>query len=116
MLTRETARAKVEEGISSPVDVYVGQNEDRASQLGTLATDLRNNLCDPFLVEAQVMPPGFPFASVGQLLKGYCVAHRKGYWLVYQPAEDRFLCFWGQSTAHLGAHGVFGSPLYCWSA
>jgi hypothetical protein len=35
---------------------------------------------------------------------------------VYQPESDCFYCFWGTDLAALGAHGVFGSPLYCWSA
>jgi hypothetical protein len=35
---------------------------------------------------------------------------------VYQRAQDRFYCFWGESPSNLGAHGVSGSPLYCWSA
>jgi hypothetical protein len=35
---------------------------------------------------------------------------------VYQPSENRFLCFWGTSPESLGAHGVVGNPLYCWSA
>jgi hypothetical protein len=78
--------------------------------------DLRAHLCEPFEVSAGVQPPGFPFADVGEQLVGVCVARREGYWLVCQPAEQRFLCFWGESVSNLGAHGVYGHPLYCWSA
>lgn len=62
------------------------------------------------------MPPGFPRTAVGSSISGQCVAHNAGYWLVYQPEQDRFYCFWGTDRNNLGAHGVFGSPLYCWSA
>lgn len=77
---------------------------------------LREHICEPFGVQAIVMPPGFPFAEEGATLSGTCLAHGNGYWLVYQAEEERFLCFWGQSASKLGAHGVYGNPLYCWSA
>ena len=62
------------------------------------------------------MPPGFPGARVGSVISGQCVAHRAGYWLVYQSEHDCFYCFWGSDSSNLGAHGVFGQPLYCWPA
>lgn len=39
-----------------------------------------------------------------------------GKWLVYEAKRDEFMCFWGTSTSDLNAPGVFGAPLYCWSA
>ena len=33
---------------------------------------------------------GFPDAQVGNSIYGQCVAHRAGYWLVYQPDQDCF--------------------------
>ena len=116
MLSQADARAKLEEAIPASDDVYVNANVDEPSYLASLAADLRSHTCEPFLVTARVMEPGFPWLAVGERISGYCIARNKGYWLVYQPAEERFLCFWGTSTEHLGAHGVFGSPLYCWSA
>lgn len=77
---------------------------------------LRAHICDPFEVRATVMAPAFPFAEIGATLSGFCIARREGHWLVYQPDERRFLCFWGQTSSNLGAHGVYGNPLYCWSA
>lgn len=68
------------------------------------------------MVQAEVVAPGFPFAAPGSTLSALCIAKKPGYWLAYQPSEDRFLCFWGDDEARLGAHGVFGNPLYCWSA
>ncbi len=79
-------------------------------------SDLRGNICAPFHVSATVMPPGFPDAAVGTEISGVCVAPKAGYWLVYQQYQNRFCCFWGERQGKLGAHGVFGSPLYCWSA
>lgn len=116
MLTRIEARTKLEEAIPTSEDVYIPSGVNELSYLASLADDVRSYLCDPFEATAKVMPPGFPFASIGETLSGYCIAHNKGYWLVFQPKASRFLCFWGESPAHLGAHGVFGSPLYCWSA
>lgn len=117
MLTRAEALARLEEAIPASGDVFINKGVDEVSYLSTLAEHLRSQLCEPFAVSAEVMEPGFPFADVGDTLHGYCIAHSAaGYWLVYQPDESRFLCFWGENALHLGAHGVFGSPLYCWSA
>jgi hypothetical protein len=116
MLTATDARARFEAAIGSSDDVFIGDAVDRSVRLAELADDIRSHTCEPFLVEAEVMAPGFPFAKVGEHLSGYCIAFANGYWLVYQPNADRFLCFWGESPAALGAHGVLGSPLSCWSA
>ncbi|HEY1090568.1 MAG TPA: hypothetical protein VGE47_05705 [Burkholderiaceae bacterium] len=116
MLTIADARAKFEAAVNSTDDVVVGDGVDRSVYLAELADDIRAHMCKPFLVEAEVMAPAFPFAKVGEHLSGYCIAFATGYWLVYQPDADRFFCFWGESPETLGAHGVFGSPLGCWSA
>lgn len=107
---------KLEAAFSDTSDVYVNEGVDEESYFADLTEDIRNHICEPFQVCAEVMPPGFPDAEVGSTITGLCVAHNAGYWLVYQPIQDRFYCFWGTDTTHLGAHGVFGSPLYCWSA
>ena len=107
---------QLEAALSDDSGVYVNPGIDAESYLAGLAADIRNSTCEPFSITATVMPPGFPDASPGSVISGQCVAHRAGYWLVYQPELDRFCCFWGESQSNLGAHGVFGSPLYCWSA
>ena len=109
-------RTKLEATLSDSSGVYIDPSTDAKSYLAGLADDIRRNACEPFAVTATVMPPGFPDASPGSVISGQCVAHRAGYWLVYQPEQERFYCFWGESQSNLGAHGVFGSPLYCWSA
>jgi len=107
---------KLEASLADTSDVYVGSGVDAPSYIARLADDLRASICDPFPISAAVMPPGFPEMALGDSIYGLCLAHRNGYWLVYQPEQDRFYCFWGTDTNNLGAHGVSGSPLYCWSA
>jgi hypothetical protein len=112
MFDRATARAALEEALEEPGGRIVPPNTDAvAAEQHLLA-----RLCEPFEVSAKVMPPAFPFSKAGDSLLGFCIAHDEGYWLVYQPDERRFLCFWGESKHALGAHGVFGGPLYCWTA
>ncbi|HEX7326241.1 MAG TPA: hypothetical protein VF292_12960 [Rhodanobacteraceae bacterium] len=109
--------AKLEVALADTADVHVDAGVDAGTYFRQLADDIRAHVCEPFEVTASVEPPGFPDAAVGATISGWCVAHnRSGVWLVYQPAQDRFYGFWGASAAHLGARGVYGSPLYCWSA
>ena len=98
-------------------DVYINAGIDEAQYIAGLEANLRAHLCEPYPVSAEVMAPAFPFAKVGQRISGTCIAeHAQGYRLVYQEEDKRFLCFWGTERSDLGAHGVYGSPLYCWSA
>jgi hypothetical protein len=108
--------AKLEQAMTDTSDVFIGRDIDAEEYLSGLANDLRAHVCAPFAISAKVMAPGFPGMAIGDIISGQCVAHRLGYWLVYQPELDRFTCFWGESQSNLGARGVFGSPLYCWSA
>ena len=112
----EPAIEKLEHALSDSTGVYIGPGIDADTYLAGLASDIRSNICTPFQLSATVMAPGFPDAQVGNSISGQCVAHSEGYWLVYQPDHDCFYCFWGESRSNLGAHGVFGQPLYCWSA
>ena len=107
---------RLETSLSDTSGVYVGEGVDKGRFFSELADDIRSHKCEPFEVSAVVMPPGFPEAPVGSSISGVCVARRDGYWLVYQPEHDYFCCFWGNSQESLGAHGIFGGPLYCWSA
>lgn len=109
--------ARLESALADTSGVYVDAGVDAVAYFRELADDIRAHLCEPFAVTATVEPPGFPDAAVGDTLSGVCVARSDaGYWLVYQPEQDRFRCFWGASEDRLGAHGVYVSPLYCWSA
>lgn len=118
MLSRSDALAVLNSALAEGCsDVYVNAGVDEHQYLSALEVNLRAHLCEPYEVSAEIEPPGFPFAEVGKRLVATCIAeHPQGYWLVYQEAERRFLCFWGKDKTNLGAFGVFGSPLYCWSA
>lgn len=96
--------------------VYVNEGVDCTSYFRDLAEEVRINKCEPFGITATVMPPGFIGFQVGTKIDGFCVAKRAGYWLVYRPEDDLFYAFWGTNKDDLGAHGIYGSPLYCWSA
>ncbi len=112
-LDRAAALAVVEAALRQEGQhIYVPSN----TSAPVVENSLRAHICNPFEVHAKVMPPGFPFTEVGATLSGMCIAYNAGYWLVYQADEKRFLCFWGESANNLGAHGVYGNPLYCWSA
>ena len=104
------------ESLHDTSGVYVNAGVDEASHFQSLRESLLSGLCEPNLVHAIVMPPGLPGRAIGDAIEGMCLARREGYWLVYREQEDKFYCFWGASADKLGAHGVFGSPLYCWSA
>lgn len=108
--------ARLEAQISDIADVYVGEKWDAASYIAGLERALRQAVCTPFVVTAKVGESGFPGLNIGDTITGQCVAHAHGYWLVYQPEQDRFLCFWGADVDNLWAPGIFGSPLGCWSS
>jgi hypothetical protein len=108
--------AILKKSLTNTADVYVNERVDAERYFVDLASDIWSHRCSPFPLSATVMAPGFPDAVEGSVISGQCVAHHEGYWLVYQPQQDRFLCFWGADKNNLGAHGVLGSPLYCWSA
>ncbi len=107
---------KLESALDETNDLYVGAQQNEEEYFAALRSDIRAHVCEPFQVSAVVMQPGFPDLPVGSVLTGQCVAFREGYWLVYESERDRFFCFWGTDKRDLGAHGVRGSPLYCWSA
>jgi len=118
MLSRKQALAVLNSALAEGHgDVYINAGVDEPQYIAGLEASLRARLCEPYAVSAEVMAPGFPFAKLGQTISGTCLAeHPKGYWLVYQEEEKRFYCFWGRMKNDLGAFGVYGSPLYCWSA
>jgi len=111
-----SALEKLLGSLDDTTNVYVPPDVDEATYFSELAQDIRNHTCEPFEVSATVMPPGFPDIPLGRTISGECVAQHDGYWLIYSPEKDTFFCFWGEDEKHLGARGIFGSPLYCWSA
>jgi hypothetical protein len=97
-------------------DVYVPAGADSQEYVRALTSSILAHVIEPKRVRARVTPPGFLDAPAGSRTSGWCVASNGGYWLVYQPVKDRFCCFWGSDEQHLSAPGIYGSPLYCWSA
>lgn len=102
--------------LSETDDVYVPDGVGSTQYFDALRASIRGHLCEPELIVATVTSPGFPDVVEGSVIEGWCVAKQEGYWLVYQPENSRFCCFWGTERKHLTAPGIFGSPLYCWSA
>lgn len=104
------------ESLSKHSDVYIPSSKNEDKYINDLKSSILSSKCNPFLISAKIVEPGFPNKKLGEKLEGYCIAHNDGYWLVYQPEENIFYCFWGADLNTLGAHGIYGSPLYCWSA
>lgn len=100
---------KLDAALSDTSGVYVNSGVDAQSYFAGLADSIRSNVCEPFPVSATVFPPGFPDTAVGNVISGQCIAHKAGYWLVYQAEQDRFYCFWGREPSNLGAHGVLAA-------
>ncbi|WP_421567620.1 hypothetical protein [Stenotrophomonas sp. PD6] len=107
---------KLESRLADRTGVYVNAGVNADAYIDELANDVRRNECLPFEVSAEVMAPGLPGFEGGERIAGLCVARSDGRWLVYRSEDDQFYAFWGAEQGCLGAHGVFGSPLYCWSA
>lgn len=107
---------RLEELIGSSQDVFVSKHESRDEYLQRLEEGLRDSLCEPFELSAQVTQLGIEGLVVGDRITGICVAEANGYWLVYSHKHDNFVIFWGTRKENLGAPGIEGSPLACWSA
>lgn len=97
-------------------DVYVGSEANPDEYLKDLTSEITSNRREPFPLTAIVMAPGLPGFELGTTISGLCLADLDGKWLVYRPENDQFYAFWGTDKEALGAHGVWGSPLSCWSA
>ena len=106
----------LEDALGDTTGVYVVAGEDVEAYYAHLRASIKASFINPLCVLATIMEPGFPNRATGSVISGICLAHNAGYWLVYEPEERQFYCFWGSSPESLGAHGVYGSPLYCWSA
>ena len=116
VLKSDPAQRKLEAALADASGVYVTPGTEMEAYFEQLREDIRRHQCAPYEIHATVVPPGFPDIAEGETVSGYCVAKRGGYWLVYSSQRDTFFAFWGADEQNLGAHGVYGSPLYCWSA
>lgn len=112
----DIALRRFEEEISSTDDVFVSKHQNTSAYLTDLETGLRASMCAPFKISARVTEAGFEGVDLGDTISGTCIAEANGYWLVYQPEWDSFVVFWGTQKDHLGAPGIEGSPLACWSS
>jgi hypothetical protein len=116
VLSDQAIAERLEAALAETTDVYVSAGVEPEAYFERLRNDILKHQCVPYAVSAQVMAPGFPGLNIGETLRGFCLAKNRGYWLVYSPERDTFFCFWGSSEQNLGAHGVSGSPLHCWSS
>ena len=102
--------------ILKPTTAYTNRGIDEETYIEGLRESIRAAMCEPYPLAAIVREPAFPFAAIGETLEGFCVAKRDGYWLVRDPQRGTYYAFWGTAENSLGARGVFGDPVYCWSA
>jgi hypothetical protein len=106
------ARLEIDLVDTSHVIVPKGQNKD--SYIEALRQSIREHATGPEWISATVKEPGFKHRVLGSVVSGYLLAKTDGYWLVFEPIESEYYCFWGTEPADLGAYGVCGNPLYCW--
>lgn len=113
-MNKNQLRKILEESFNDTEMVFTSHVSDPDEYIKNAIKSIRDSACDPFVVKAFVKDPGFEGKSIGDAVQGYCVAKSRGYWLVYQPEDEVFYCFWGESEENLGAHGVIGGALECW--
>jgi hypothetical protein len=115
MLSRESAATALEMAMLPAADLLVQDGVDRSQYVAFLEADLRSALCEPFKVRARVWLQGGSFERGSTSVEAYCVAHRSGTWLLYEPSSHRFLGAHGTSPLSLNAHGHYASPLASWA-
>ncbi|MGP8441358.1 hypothetical protein ACT2E5_04325 [Burkholderia vietnamiensis] len=106
------ARLEIDLGDTSGIIVPNGRNE--AEYFEGLRASIRRHATAAEWVSATVVAPGFKHRELGSKVAGYLLARDAGYWLVFEPEEGEYYCFWGTDPDDLGAYGVCGNPLYCW--
>lgn len=94
--------------------IIVPKGEDEAVYFERLRNSIRQHATSPDWISATVVEPGFQHRELGSTITGFLLATTKGYWLVFEPDEREYYCFWGVDRNNLGAYGVCGNPLYCW--
>lgn len=108
---------KLEIAMKGDPPVIVPKGRDEQEYFEGLRASIRECATPAVQVTATVMEPGFESKELGTTITGYLLAKNLGqigYWLVYQPDEDEYYCFWGSDESKLGAYGVAGNPIYCW--
>lgn len=106
--------SRLEAALSDTSGIIVPKGEDETKYFEKLRASIRAHATAPDRVSATVVEPGFRHRAIGSRISGYLLAKSAGYWLVYEPEEDEYYCFWGADSQSLGAYGVCGNPLYCW--
>jgi hypothetical protein len=106
--------ASLEAALADTSGIIVPKGEDEATYFEKLRSSIRAHATAAEKVSAIVVEPGFSHRELGTKITGYLLARSEGYWLVFEPDEGEYYCFWGSDADSLGAHGVCGNPLYCW--
>lgn len=114
MHMQNTYWEKLEADLADTSGVIVPKGKDEEEYFEELRSSIREHAAAPDLVSATVKEPGFKHRALGSIISGYLLAKSGGYWLVFEPDESEYYCFWGTDPNELGAYGVFGNPLYCW--
>jgi hypothetical protein len=97
---------KLEIAMESDPPVIVPKGRDEKEYFEGLRASIRECATPAIQVTAAVMEPGFEGKELGSAIAGYLLAKSLdpvGYWLVYQPDENDYSCFWGLDESHLGA-------------
>jgi hypothetical protein len=94
--------------------IIVPKDEDEADFYERLRASVRENATEPEWISATVVEPGFQHREIGSTISGHLLARADGSWLVFEPIEREYYCFWGATQEKLWAHGISGNPLYCW--
>lgn len=107
-------REHLEAAMTDTSGIIVPKGKDEEAYFEHLRDSIRASFTEPEWITATVEEPGFVNRNIGEKVSGILVAATDWYWLVYEPNEDQYYCFWGTSKDNLGAFGVCGNPLYCW--
>jgi hypothetical protein len=106
--------ARLEIDLADTSGIIVPKGRDEAEYFDGLRSHIRIHATGAEWVSATVVAPGFKHRKLGSKVAGYLLARNEGYWLVFEPEEGEYYCFWGTDPGDLGAYGVCGNPLYCW--
>lgn len=106
--------AQLEIDLADTSGIIVPNGQDEEAYFESLRSDVRSHATMADWVSATVVEPGFRHREVGSRIAGYLLSKSEGYWLVFEPEEGQYYCFWGTDPDELGAYGVCGNPLYCW--
>lgn len=107
-------RERLESALAETSGIIVPKGRSDEEYFEGLRQSIRASLTAPEWITATVEEPGFNHRNLGDKVTGILLAASEGYWLVYEPNEGQYYCFWGKSKEDLGAFGVCGNPLYCW--